>query len=50
MHNDIVKTFKVSILHYSERVHEMHDLAKYLTALSKKGGDYDQAYWTFRNK
>ena len=35
--NDIVKPFRVKILHYSNCVHEMHDIEKYLTPPSMKG-------------
>ena len=35
--NDIVKPFHVKILRYSERIGEMHDLAKYLPPPSIKG-------------
>ena len=34
--NDIVKPFKVKILRYSERAHEMNDLDKYLHPPSMK--------------
>ena len=30
IHNEIVKPFRVNILHYGERVREMHDIYKYL--------------------
>ena len=50
MHNDIVKNFRVGILQYPEHVHEMHDLAKYLPPPSKKGYEYEQTYFTVRNK
>ena len=41
-HNDIVKPFRVVILHYAERVHKMHYLDKFLPPPSKKGDAYDQ--------
>ena len=37
IHNDIVKPFKVKILCYAERVHDMHNLAKYLHPPSMRG-------------
>ena len=37
VHNDIVKTFKVKIIRYTNRVREMHDLEKYLSLPSMKG-------------
>ena len=36
IHNNIVNPFRVVIIHYAERVREMHDLAKYLPPLSMK--------------
>ena len=30
IHNDIVNPLRVGILHYTERIHEIHDLSKYL--------------------
>ena len=50
IHNDIMKPFRVGIIHYSERVCEMHDLAKYLLPPSMKGGGFDQEDWDVRNK
>ena len=50
INNDIVKQFKVSILKYTECVREIHDLAKYLPPPLMKGGDYNKAYWAFREK
>ena len=38
INNDIVKTFRVGILHCYEHVQNINDLAKYLTSLSTKGG------------
>ena len=34
--NDILKPFKVKILRYAERVHEIHNPAKYLPPTSMK--------------
>ena len=48
--NDIVKPFKVEILRYVKRVHEIHDLAKYLPQPSMKGHSVMAANWNFRNK
>ena len=50
IHNDIVKPFRVGILHYTELFCEMHDLANYLPPPPKKGGEYDQEYWTVWDK
>ena len=50
VHNDIVKPFKVKILRYSERVHEMHDLAKYLPTLSMKGKSVMAYNWSIRKQ
>ena len=50
VHNDIMKPFKVKILRYAERVHEMHDLAKYLSSPSTKGESAKAANWTVRNQ
>ena len=41
--NDIVKPFKVKIFRYSERVRQMHDLAKYLPSPLMKG-ESEMAY------
>ena len=48
--NDIVKPFKVKILHYAKRVREMHDQAKYLPPLSMKGASAMAANWNVRNQ
>ena len=48
--NDIVKPFKVKILHYSECVTQMHDLAKYLTPPSMKGKRSGTSNWTLHNQ
>ena len=50
VHNDIVKPFKVKILRYAERVHEMHDLAKYLRPPSKKGDSAMSDNWSTSNE
>ena len=50
IHNDIVKTFKVKILCYAERVRDMHDLAKYHPTPSMKGKSADAANLTVRNQ
>ena len=44
--NDIVKPFKVKILHYADRVREMHNLAKYLPPPLMKGEIAEAANWT----
>ena len=46
-HNDIVKIFRVWIIQYAERVHEMHDLSKYLPPPSMKVYELD---WVVRDK
>ena len=48
--NKIVKLFRVGIIQYSEIIHEMHDLNKFLPPYLKKGYEYDQSYWTIRDK
>ena len=50
VHNDIVKTFKVKILHYADCVREMHDLEKYLLPISMKGESVEAANWVIRNQ
>ena len=48
--NNILKSFKVKILCYAKRVHEMHDLAKYLPTPSMKGEIAMAANWSIHNK
>ena len=43
VYNDIVKPFRVGIIHYAERVHDIHDLAMFLHPPSKKGDKYDMS-------
>ena len=43
--NDIVKPFRFGILHYAERVMDMHDLGKYLPPPSIKGKRYEEDNW-----
>ena len=50
IHNDTVNTFGLFIIHYSERVRDMHNLAKYLPPPSNEGCEYDKAYCTVRDK
>ena len=50
IHNDIVKPFRFGILQYSERVHEMHNLAKYLPPPSKKGVGFEEASGDVRDR
>ena len=45
--NDILKPFRVSILHNTEHVREMHDLSKYLPTPPMKGESYEEANWKF---
>ena len=47
--DDIIKNFKVRIIHYAKRVGELHDPARYLHPTSKKGDMFDRADWTVRN-
>ena len=48
--NDILKPFRVVILHYAERVEEMHDLAKQLPPPLMKGKSFESANWKVRNR
>ena len=48
--NNILKPFKVKILWYTERVCEIHDLAKYLPPPSMKGENAMADNWYARNK
>ena len=48
--NDIVKPFKVKILHYVERLCEMYDLAKYLPPPWMKGESEMATNWSARNE
>ena len=48
--NDIVKPFKVKIISYSERVREMHDLAKYTHPPLIKDERYKVDNWTVQNQ
>ena len=50
IHNDIVKPFIVGILHYSERVYDIHDLEKNLPPLSMKGVWFEGSSWFVRDK
>ena len=50
IHNDILKPFIVGILQYSERVRDMHDIAKYLRPLSINGGEYYEVDWDVCDK
>ena len=45
IHNDIVKPIRFRILHYNDRVREMHDLEKYLPPPSTKGGGFESDDW-----
>ena len=52
-HNDIVKPFRVGIIHYTENIHEMHDLYElnnYQPPPSMKGQEYNEADWSIREK
>ena len=48
--SDIVKHFKVKVLHYAERVSEIYDLARYLPPPLIKGESADVANWTACNQ
>ena len=48
--NDIVKPFKLKILRYAERMHGMHDLAKYLPPPSMNIESAMSANWSVRNE
>ena len=50
VHNDVVKPLKVKILHYTKRVCNMHDLAKYLPPPLTKGDSSKAANRTVQNK
>ena len=50
IHNDIVKSFRVSILHCEEHIFEIQNLAKYLPPPSKKGDIFNQSYWRVHNR
>ena len=45
IHNHLVKNFRVIILQYSKRIHEMHNIANPLPPTSNKIDLFDQAYW-----
>ena len=48
--NYIVKPFRASILHYSKRVCEMHDLTNFLPPSSNKGDMFYHVDWSVYNK
>ena len=48
--NDIQKPFRVSILHYTNIAHYIHDLEKYLLPTTKKRYGYHQADWRVCNR
>ena len=48
--NDIVKPFRVVILHYTESVEEMHDLSKYIPPPSMKGEIFEASNWKVHGK
>ena len=48
--NDIVKPFRVKIIHYAESVRDMHDLEKYLPPPLMKGVSAGKYNWTVRNQ
>ena len=48
--NDIVKPFRLVILHYDEHVREMYDLDKYLLPPLQKGWGCNHTYWNVCGK
>ena len=48
--NEIVKKFRVIIIHYAERVQDTHDSAKHLRPPSMKGNGYESANWKVHDK
>ena len=50
IHNDIVKPFRVKILHYAKHIIDMHDLDKYLPPSSMKSESAEAANWTVCNR
>ena len=48
--NGSVNPFRFVILHYSEQIHEMHNLANYLPPTSMKGREYDETDWNVCDK
>ena len=48
--NDIVKTFRLKIIRYAERIREMQDLEKYLHPTLMKGEIAMESNWNVRNK
>ena len=48
--NDILKPFKVKILRYTERVHEIHNPAKYLPPPQMKRQSVTAANWNVRKE
>ena len=47
--NDILNPFHVRIIHYSERVGCMHDLANHLHSPLMKGESFEAYNWKFRD-
>ena len=45
-----MKPFRVFIIQYAEYVRKIHDVAKYVPTLSKKGRDYDLEYYIVCDK
>ena len=45
-----MKPFKVGILQYTDRIHDMHNLAKYRAPPLMKVREYNQANWSVHEK
>ena len=50
IHNEILKPFRLIIIHYAEYISKIHGLAKYLPPLLDKGDEYDHADWVVCDK
>ena len=48
--NDIHKNYKVGILKYSERMHELFELDKFIPPLISKTEEYQYSNWDTRLK
>ena len=48
--NDIVKAFRVGILHYAERIQEKYDLSKHLLPDLMKSESFEADRWKVQNK
>ena len=50
IHNGIVKPFRVGIIQYVKRVHDIHNLSKYLPPPSMKGDILESDSWDILDK